>query len=139
MQSRSHVSRAAVLAGGASVLLATMGPKRASGADLIPLRVGAPPTDQRGVPRPMGASVDRGAYELQIGPAHAALLTQGGAAVGQFSFQAEANVLYLLQVSTDLRNWTTVKSIGPSGVATNVAWTGPASGPGPQFFRLRVP
>ena len=48
MKSRSHVSRASVLGGGASVLLASLLPQRAFGADLIPLRIGAPPTDATG-------------------------------------------------------------------------------------------
>ena len=48
MQTRSHVSRAAVLGGGATVLLANVLPRRVFGADLIPLRVGAPPTDATG-------------------------------------------------------------------------------------------
>ena len=48
MQTHSHASRASVLGGGASVLLASLLPQRAFGADLIPLRVGAPPTDATG-------------------------------------------------------------------------------------------
>lgn len=48
MHPRSTVSRAALLGGTATALVASSLPRRTSAADLIPLRVGVPPTDATG-------------------------------------------------------------------------------------------
>jgi len=48
MLARPHLSRAAAIGGTAAALVAGVLPQRAFAADLIPLRVGAPPTDATG-------------------------------------------------------------------------------------------
>ena len=48
MQTHSTISRAGMLGGSGAALLANALPRRSSAADLIPLRIGVPPTDATG-------------------------------------------------------------------------------------------
>jgi hypothetical protein len=100
--------------------------------------VGAPLTDQRGFPRPVGLGFDMGAYELQVVTIQRPLLTVTRLSDGLWrSFQAKAGATYVLQNSTNLTNWTDGEIIGPFGNDTQVDRTNNLNAD-MRFFRLRV-
>jgi hypothetical protein len=101
--------------------------------------VGAPLTDQRGVPRPAGLGFDMGALELNASPIQRPILTIGRAGNSAWlSFQAQAGGTYVLQNSTNLTNWTDTEVIGPFGSDIQVNRTNNLYIPAMEFFRLRV-
>jgi hypothetical protein len=71
--------------------------------------IGVPPTDQRGVPRPQGPSVDIGAFEYQY-----TIPAIVGAAVQGSDFRLQCFALpgstQTVQVSTNLLNWSDLNS-----------------------------
>lgn len=101
--------------------------------------VGAPPTDQRGFPRPAGPGFDMGAYELNAFSVQRPILTIGRVGNNVWvSFQAQAGATYVLQNSTTLTSWTDAEIIGPFGSDTQVNRTNNVYIPAMKFFRLRV-
>ncbi len=99
---------------------------------------GAPSTDQRGVPRPMGSGVDIGSYELVSSRFVAPILTltrQGGTLL--LSFTAQPNVFYSLQRSPSLNAWIEMEMIGPFLNTTTVTRTISIQ-PQLSFFRLSL-
>jgi hypothetical protein len=100
--------------------------------------IGAPPTDQRGFPRPSGLGVDIGAYELQAAPIQRPLLTRTVGNRLWLSFQAQYAATYVLQKSTTLTNWTDTEVIGPFGSDAQVNLTNIVNSAKMEFFRLRV-
>ena len=98
--------------------------------------VGAPATDQRGVPRPQGAGVDIGAFEYLSSP-----IFTGATMLNATNRQLQLcglspNQTLTLQVSTNLLNWWDVTNFmaGANGVFRCVDPTctgGPA-----RFYRL---
>ena len=101
---------------------------------------GAPSKDQRGFARPAGAGFDMGAYERQNASSQSPVLqlTRDGSAL-KLSFQAQANVTYVLQYSTTLTSWTDMETIGPFPNASQVNRTIPLNGPSLRFYRLFIP
>jgi hypothetical protein len=101
--------------------------------------VGAPPTDQRGFPRPNGAGVDIGAVEFyasnipppQISASHA----NGNFMLG---FTAYPPASYRLQASSNLSSWIDLETNGPFASVTNVNLSVSTSGWNYRFFRLLV-
>ena len=101
--------------------------------------VGAPLTDQRGFPRPVGSGFDMGALELNASPIQRPILTinRTGNNFG-LNFVAQAGATYVLQGSTTLTTWPDLEVIGPYGVDTQVNRTNSLYSPAIEFFRLRV-
>ncbi|MGA2658676.1 MAG: choice-of-anchor Q domain-containing protein [Verrucomicrobiota bacterium] len=96
----------------------------------------APPTDQRGFPRPAG-SADIGAYEFGYPPILAAAQPPGGGV--DISVSGRADQIFWLLTSPDLVNWTPVatNSFGPSGVFLFHDPTG--AGQTQKFYRAVMP
>jgi hypothetical protein len=101
--------------------------------------VGAPQTDQRGFPRPIGSGVDMGALELNASPIQRPILTikRTGNNV-QLNFGAQAGATYVLQGSATLTTWSNLDVIGPYGIDTQINRTNSLYFPAMEFFRLRV-
>ncbi len=96
----------------------------------------APPTDQRGFPRPPD-SADIGAYEFGYPPILAAAQAPGGGA--DISVSGRAGQVCRLLVSPDLLNWTavTTNAFSPSGV---FLFHDPAgAGQTQRFYRAVMP
>jgi hypothetical protein len=99
----------------------------------------APPTDQRGFPRPNGDGVDIGAVEYyafgipqpQINP------TKTNANF-TLSFTAYPSFSYRLQASTNLSSWVDLETNGPFASQTNLNLTVGTSGWSYRFFRLLI-
>jgi hypothetical protein len=98
--------------------------------------IGAPPTDQRGRPRPFGAGVDIGAYE--VSPVLPVLQSRLTSAAIELRFAAEATFSYDLQSSADLRTWIVEEAIPAAPTNSVVVRTFPTSVQAKRFFRLRV-
>lgn len=99
----------------------------------------APPTDQRGYPRPYGNGVDIGAYEYYPPnqAVHIAQLSLGPTANGvSLDFTAFPINIYRLQASSNLVSWFDVETNGPFSSVTNVNQTFGTQGANPRFFRL---
>jgi hypothetical protein len=97
---------------------------------------GAPPSDQRGVPRPSGSGVDIGAFEFT--PQGPPLIWLMASAQIQVKFTAQPNAGYLLQSSPDLVQWTTEETIAPCASATECVRQFNRSAAPQRFFRLQV-
>jgi hypothetical protein len=101
--------------------------------------IGAPPTDQRGFPRPNGGGVDIGAveyYASNIPPPQ----IRAGQANGNFmlQFTAYPPASYRLQASSNLSSWIDLETNGPFASVTNVNLSVSTSGWSYRFFRLLV-
>ena len=70
--------------------------------------VGAPATDQRGVPRPQGAGVDIGAFEYLVSPVFTGMTVQSATNCQVQLSGLTPNPTLTLQVSTNLLNWRDV-------------------------------
>jgi hypothetical protein len=101
--------------------------------------VGAPATDQRGLPRPSGTFTDMGAYELQPGAQSPTLKLTLAQELLQLSFQAQSNTYYSLQSSGTLSNWQTIQMIGPPTSNGQVNITIGYNAGSNNFFRLYLP
>jgi len=102
--------------------------------------VGAPTTDQRGLPRAMGPSIDAGAYERQTIVAPPPAVTFAPAAGGlQLGFAAVAGVQYRLQASSNLVSWATIQYFGPYSGSTNISISISTGGQGSENYRILVP
>ena len=101
--------------------------------------VGAPLTDQRGFPRPVGSGFDMGALELNASPIQGPILTINRAGNNvRLNFGAQAGATYVLQGSTALTTWSDLEVIGPYGIDTQINRTNSLYFPAIEFFRLRV-
>ena len=69
--------------------------------------MGAPATDQRGIPRPQGPSVDIGAFEFQY-PQFAPAMILNGTNCRLQLVELEPNQTYTVQSSSNLVNWFAV-------------------------------
>jgi hypothetical protein len=80
--------------------------------------LGAPATDQRGVPRPQGAGVDIGAFEYLVSPVFTGMTVQNATNCQMQLCGLTPNPALTLQVSTNLLNWRDVTNFmaGPNGV-----------------------
>jgi hypothetical protein len=80
--------------------------------------VGAPATDQRGVPRPQDAGVDIGAFEYLVSPVFTGMTVQSATNCQMQLCGLTPNPALTLQVSTNLLNWRDVTNFmaGPNGV-----------------------
>lgn len=80
--------------------------------------VGAPATDQRGVPRPQGSGVDIGAFEYLNSPIFMSMTIQGATNCQIQLSGLTPNPTLTLQVSTNLLNWwdATNFTTGANGV-----------------------
>ena len=72
--------------------------------------VGAPATDQRGVPRPQGSGVDIGAFEYQYIPVFTQASLQGATNCLLRMAGLLPNQTFTLQVSSNFLNWSAVTS-----------------------------
>ncbi|MCW5553323.1 MAG: hypothetical protein KIS67_14330 [Verrucomicrobiae bacterium] len=93
----------------------------------------APPTDQRGVPRPYGAAADIGAYEYWL-TAKASASPGGGVDILACGISGQE---CCLQVSTNLTNWTTTATneISADGTA---GFHDDTPGQSLRFYRLML-
>jgi hypothetical protein len=99
--------------------------------------VGAPATDQRGVPRPQGHSVDIGAFESLVSPVFTGMTVQSATNCQMRLSGLTPNPALTLQVSTNLLNWWDVTNFmaGSNGVFQCVD---PIPGDGQlRFYRLK--
>ena len=80
--------------------------------------LGAPATDQRGVPRPQGAGVDIGAFECLASPVFTCMTIQSTTNCQMQLSGLTPNPTLTLQISTNLLNWqdATNFTAGPNGV-----------------------
>lgn len=99
----------------------------------------APPTDQRGFPRPNGDGVDIGAVEFYVlnipPPQISANQANGNFMLG---FTAYPPASYRLQASSNLSSWVDLETNGPFASVTNVNLSVSTSGWSYRFFRLLV-
>jgi hypothetical protein len=80
--------------------------------------VGAPATDQRGVPRPQGPGVDIGAFEYQYIPVFTGVTIQNAANCQLQMAGLLPTKTFTLQISSNLLNWqdATNFTAGPNGM-----------------------
>ena len=99
--------------------------------------IGAPDTDQRGVPRPQGAGVDIGAFEYQYLPVFTGATMLNATNCRLQMAGLPPNQTYSLQVSSNLVTWSSVTNFmaGSNGVFQCVDPTC-TSGPA-RFYRLK--
>jgi hypothetical protein len=99
--------------------------------------IGAPATDQRGVPRPQGAGVDIGAFEYQYSPAFTSATIQSGTNCQMQLVGVTSNLTLTLQVSTNLLNWWDATNFmaGSNGMFQCVD-PNPGGAPA-RFYRLK--
>jgi hypothetical protein len=99
-----------------------------------------PPIDQRGYIRPIGAGPDIGAYEYGSSPLNVLELTlPSGASSLQLSFTvAASSVVYVLQGSTNLVDWSNLSTNGPFASPTNISQTINLEGIPARYFRLKL-
>ena len=71
---------------------------------------GAPAIDQRGVPRPFGAGVDLGAFE--VGPNVPSLSVHRNGSSMNLSFAGQAGTSYRIERSSILPNWELEETTG---------------------------
>ncbi|MBE0542629.1 MAG: hypothetical protein IH623_14815, partial [Verrucomicrobia bacterium] len=93
----------------------------------------APPTDQRGVPRPYGQAADIGAFEYWL-QAQAAACPTGGIDILALGIAGQTCCLLM---SPDLTNWTATATnqIGADGT---VLFHDEAIGPSSRFYRFML-
>ncbi len=77
--------------------------------------VGAPATDQRGVPRPQGTAADIGAFEYQSPVAEISGCRHQPDLGFYFSASAWPNRSYAVQVSTNLQHWSDLTNVLSDG------------------------
>ncbi len=99
--------------------------------------LGAPTTDQRGVPRPQGAGVDIGAFEYQYIPVFTGATMLSATNCRLQMAGLPPNQTYSLQVSSNLVTWSSVTNFmaGSNGVFQCIDPTC-TSGPA-RFYRLK--
>ena len=97
----------------------------------------APPTDQRGFPRPVGSAVDIGAYEYCYLPVLRATLAQAG--IINVTLFTTNNQICRLFASPDLVNWQCVATnqIGADGTALFQDNCG--TGEPQRFYKVALP
>ena len=80
--------------------------------------VGAPATDQRGVPRPQGQGVDIGAFEYLVSPIFTCMTIQSTTNCQMQLSGLTPNPTLTLQISTNLLNWSDATNFlaGSNGV-----------------------
>ena len=101
---------------------------------------GAPSTDQRGFPRPVGSGVDVGAYELNPLQLNRPIIQVSRTAANiSLSFEALADIEYRLQSSSAWTNWMELEVIGPFQSSSNITRTISPAGQAARFFRLTIP
>jgi hypothetical protein len=101
---------------------------------------GAPATDQRGFFRPVGSSVDAGAYEYGsylFSIPNLSITAATNSVV--INYTAYPSNLYVLQVSTNLTSWIGLQTNGPFAGPTNINQTIGTQGRNYQFFRILLP
>jgi uncharacterized repeat protein (TIGR02543 family) len=82
--------------------------------------IGAPSLDQRGRPRPTGASGDIGAFERGLEAEAVAIRLSVEGTSGEIRFQASAGVHYELFRSADLQQWERIL-VRPAGTEAHAA------------------
>jgi hypothetical protein len=101
---------------------------------------GAPTTDQRRFFRPVGSSVDAGAYEygsyLFFIPNLSITAATNSVVI---NYTAYPSNLYVLQFSTNLTSWIGLQTNGPFTGPTNINQTIGTQSLNRQFFRILLP
>jgi hypothetical protein len=113
----------------------TMAPLPGSPAIDAGSAVGAPATDQRGVPRPQGRAVDIGAYEYLSAPLFIGMTIQSSTNCCLQMAGLAPDQTFILQVSSNLVNWSTVANF--TGTNGFVQYTNPAGQDRNRFYRLK--
>jgi hypothetical protein len=96
----------------------------------------APPTDQRGFPRPVGIAVDIGAFEL--GPAYLSLIRSPGTGLDLIA-SGVSGQSFCLWTSSNLTAWLPVSTnqFDPTGMC--IFHDNALPSPQPVFYRLTLP